>query len=1054
MTAIQKLSLVFFLAVALPFGARGQVSISILTTPSNPQPGDLVRADFLVHNFQDIVSMQFTIQWPASSLTYLTSYNFDLVGLTSANFGTTQAGNGNLSFSWLDPNANGVTKADCDRIFSLSFTAVASGVPNIAITGNPTSIEAVDGSGFLVALEHNNICGGAGAIVGNIFHDLNNNCQPNNGEPNLQYWKVKIERNGTVFYRTTNANGDYTFYGLPGDYNVSLVLPQNNLWTTCQPAQSVTIVASEQTTADFPAQSLVDCPQLTVDLGAPFLRRCFQSTYNVQYCNQGTLPAEDATVELTLDPFLSYVGSSIPFASQNGQTLTFPIGDVAIGQCGSFSVQVMVSCDAELGQAHCSEAHIFPDVICESANPLWDGSLLNVSGSCDGDSVRFIITNNGADMAQPAPFIVIEDDMVNFEGPGIQLGAGQSYAVAVPANGSTWRVQLDDAATNPFNGTTAVSVEGCGVNGSGTFSLGFVTQFPQGDESPFFDTDCQPNIGSYDPNDKTGYPNGYCAAHFIEPNQDIEYRIRFQNTGTDTAFTVVVTDTLPPSLDPATVQPGASSHPYFFELLGNGVVQFTFPDIMLPDSNVNEPGSHGFVRFSVAQDADNPNGTVIANQAGIVFDFNDPVYTNFYTHTVADDFVQSAGTDGNLSVSGQVRTWYGAPVEDVEVTLVPTCPVYTDSDGNFEFLELDTADYTLLATKPNLNKQEGVTVLDFMVLQPLILGLLSPGIIDVPHQYLAVNLNGTGTVSGLGGVSTFDLLNFHKIVLGLDVPTLANNWLFVDANFPLPSVPPFNEAPPTTVQVNNLDENLDSLDMIAIKPGDILHEAWLDSSIVSPDFYLKPASVTSSEIVIDLKTNGLNYLSGFQFGISWNPDLLEFVRLDTAAFGALFNATVPGQLQLMTVAGGASLPDSTTLLKFVFQAKETGIFSTIALDETLLPFQVVVEGWKLARADFHDTTVGISSTNFEVNASTFGANIAPNPVRTGHLIFIETKSETAQVLNLRIFDINGRLLQAWTKEVQAGNSGFRIHPNLSKGAYFLSISNEQGEQKTAKLIVY
>ncbi|MBK8566141.1 MAG: DUF11 domain-containing protein [Saprospiraceae bacterium] len=517
-----------------------------------------------------------------------------------------------------------------------------------------------------------------GQIIGNIFHDLNTDCQTTLGEPKLKDWKVKIERNGTEFYRTTNANGDYTYFGLPGDYNVSLILPQNNLWATCLPVQTVTVVEGEQTTANFPAQSLLDCPQLTVDLGAPFLRRCFQSTYNLQYCNQGTLPAEDATVELTLDPFLSYIGSSIPFASQNGQTLTFPIGDVAVGQCGSFSVQVMVSCDAELGQTHCSEAHIFPDDICEPVNPLWDGSLLNVTGSCDGDSVRFIITNNGADMQQPAPFIVIEDDMINFEGPGIQLGAGQSYAVAVLANGATWRVELDDAATNPFNGNTAASIEGCGVNGSGSFSLGFVTQFPQGDESPFIDTDCQPNIGSYDPNDKTGYPNGYCAAHFIEPNQDIEYHIRFQNTGTDTAFTVVVTDTLPLPLDPATVQPGASSHPYVFELLGNGVVQFTFPDIMLPDSNVNEPASHGFVRFTVAQDAGNANGTVIANQVGIVFDFNEAVYTNTYMHTVAEDFVQASSTGGDLTVSGVVETYYGQPLEGAEMTLSPTCPTFTD----------------------------------------------------------------------------------------------------------------------------------------------------------------------------------------------------------------------------------------------------------------------------------------------------------------------------------------------------------------------------------------
>ncbi len=1019
------------------------------------QVGNNVRVDFLVHNFVNISFLSFRIEWPVIDMNFDSLISLDLQGGTNFNFGTGLADEGKLFFDWYNANNEGVTLPPCSRILSLSFSSINGVVPPIQSSSNQNFSHAENENGVIIIPSPNYGCTNAISISGDIFNDEDDNCSLTIGEAGLNEWKVQIENDNSTYYSSTKNNGNYIFYGLPGSYEISLVPPQNNLWETCTPAQTVNLTDSQPAVVNFAAQALLDCPQLTVDLGAPFLRRCFESTYNLQYCNDGTIPAEDAQVELTLDPYLGYVSSSIPFASQNGQTLTFPIGDVAVGQCGSFSVTVMVSCDAELGQTHCTEAHIFPDDICEPVNPLWDGSLLDVTGSCDGDSVRFLITNNGADMAQPAPFIVIEDDMINFEGPGIQLGAGQSYAVAVPANGSTWRVALDDADTNPFNGSTAVSVEGCGVNGSGSFSLGFVTQFPQGDESPFIDTDCQPNVGSYDPNDKTGYPNGYCAAHFIEPNQAIEYQIRFQNTGTDTAFTVVVTDTLPLPLDPTTVQPGASSHPYDFELLGNGVVRFTFNDIMLPDSNVNESGSHGYVRFTVAQDAANPNGTVISNQAGIVFDFNDPVFTNIYTHTVADDFVQSAGADGNLSVSGRVSTWYGAPVEDVEVTLVPTCPVYTASDGNFEFLELDTADYTLLASKPNLNKQEGVTVLDYLTLPSLVLNL-APNVVDFPYQYLAASLNGSGQIAGLGGITTFDLANFHRIVLGMDAPTLANNWLFVDANHVFQGpVPPFAEAPPTTVQLDQLSENKTGVDMVAIKPGNILHEPLLDSSLIAPYFYLVANPFANGEVEVELRSNGLNSLNGFQFGIVWDANMLAFERLDTAKLGALFNATVPGQLQLMSLAGSnADLPDSTILFKLVFRAANASAFSEIALDESLLPFQVVVEGLKLAGATFGNTSIGVSSIGAEPDNEGFFAKPAPNPVRTGHPIFIETNSETAQSLNLRIFDTSGKMVQSWAMEVQPGRDGFSIQPNLPKGAYFFNISNNQGEQKNSKLIVY
>lgn len=69
------------------------------------------------------------------------------------------------------------------------------------------------------------------------------------------------------------------------------------------------------------------------------------------------------------------------------------------------------------------------------------------------------------------------------------------------------------------------------------------------------------------------------------------------------------------------------------------VLKFRFPDIMLPDSDISEPASHGFIQFSVSQKADNPLGTVIENTAGIYFDFNEPVITNTVKHEVGENFI-------------------------------------------------------------------------------------------------------------------------------------------------------------------------------------------------------------------------------------------------------------------------------------------------------------------------------------------------------------------------------------------------------------------------------
>lgn len=143
-----------------------------------------------------------------------------------------------------------------------------------------------------------------------------------------------------------------------------------------------------------------------------------------------------------------------------------------------------------------------------------------------------------------------------------------------------------------------------------------------------FSAHCRPNTGSYDPNDKQAFANGRPLTNAVPPDTDLEYLIRFQNTGTDTAFKVVVTDQLSAQLNLNSVRPGVSSHPYYFELSKDRTLRFVFDPIVLPDSNTNELASHGFVKFKVSPLHGLTLGTPINNAADIYFDYNTPVRTN------------------------------------------------------------------------------------------------------------------------------------------------------------------------------------------------------------------------------------------------------------------------------------------------------------------------------------------------------------------------------------------------------------------------------------------
>ncbi|MDD5569955.1 MAG: T9SS type A sorting domain-containing protein [Bacteroidales bacterium] len=133
--------------------------------------------------------------------------------------------------------------------------------------------------------------------------------------------------------------------------------------------------------------------------------------------------------------------------------------------------------------------------------------------------------------------------------------------------------------------------------------------------------------GSFDPNDKQ-VSFASLTPQEVQNEPYITYVIRFQNTGTDTAFTVVVKDTLDNNLNISTLETVAASHNYLFGLKSNNVAEWRFNNILLPDSNVNQAGSNGFIKYRIKPLNNLVNGNTIKNDAYIYFDFNLPVVTN------------------------------------------------------------------------------------------------------------------------------------------------------------------------------------------------------------------------------------------------------------------------------------------------------------------------------------------------------------------------------------------------------------------------------------------
>lgn len=167
-------------------------------------------------------------------------------------------------------------------------------------------------------------------------------------------------------------------------------------------------------------------------------------------------------------------------------------------------------------------------------------------------------------------------------------------------------------------------------------------------------------ICAYDPNDKQVEPKGSGEAGFVAPGEPFTYTVRFQNTGTDTAFNVRVVDQLSDMLDLTSLEVLSSSHAYRLAIMDHNKLVFHFDSIMLPDSTADFMGSQGYIRFRIKHVADASAGTVIQNKAGIYFDLNPPVITNTVSNTlfVCDSLNAQISRSGTAWCENQPITFY------------------------------------------------------------------------------------------------------------------------------------------------------------------------------------------------------------------------------------------------------------------------------------------------------------------------------------------------------------------------------------------------------------
>ena len=532
---------------------------------------------------------------------------------------------------------------------------------------------------------------GEALLAGIIYNDLNTNCQADTIEPGLAGWIVRalpggqeVRTDAAGHYRMLADTNTLSLQVLPAEGQASLVRSLCSNGVIALPALHYGSAISSNLGVRMPI-----CPKLRVTLNyvSP-LRICGTGSVVMAVKNEGTAPANGANVVLKRPHGLSITGMDNPYTVIDSTFIRVLLDTVAPGEERYTTISVQAACVGSLAnQSLCLQATAGPDSYC----PIipaggWDGSKLRAETYCQGSTLT--INNTGLDMADSSIFQVILQDgrqvtrrFKTVANSTMQFSPG---FFGLPDDVPLCLV-VKQRPGNPESAYSSSFRAEC-ASPTGGLSTAFVSSMPT-DEAVERATLCIPIRSSHDPNDKQVTPAGDSATgHKVPRDARLTYTIRFQNTGSDTAFKVVVQDSLSPFLDPATVLLESSSHPFNLNVqkaseAAGAVLSFTSrPGWVLPYKAADSLRSHGYVSFSVKAKATAPNLTRISNQAFILFDFNTPVRTNTVAVTLADSLffptsVKAPVGKGGLSVypnpaTSQLHIGWPAGVEAVAVQVV------------------------------------------------------------------------------------------------------------------------------------------------------------------------------------------------------------------------------------------------------------------------------------------------------------------------------------------------------------------------------------------------
>lgn len=489
-----------------------------------------------------------------------------------------------------------------------------------------------------------------GSVEGTVNVDYGQNCFLDATDVGWHNVVVEAEHNVTnnKYYGITDSIGNFSI-NVADSGNYTLSTQDFFNLVPCQATQSAFLgFQGDQDTAHFLLDPTHSCPVMNVGVSTPLLRLCDTALYHIKYSNDGPVEAINAYIDVELDSFLT-IDTSLTTRPIDGflgnNTYRFNLDTVDANKFNDFYIGVRVQCGGTVGRTHCVQAKIYPNSPCNTSTFV---PKIETKGQCIGNGqLEFYIHNKGnADMQTARNAWIIEDQVVILGQP-FTLDSSDTDTITItnPVPGAMYRIEAEqDSATPKIMGNQKAwaFVEG-GCNTTSGINTGFATDYYTDDNSPYIAHSCQQNVASLVNANKIGYPEGYDNANYIECNLPIKYRVHFQNTTGSNISAVYIKDTLSEHLNLKTFKVTGFSHKqYYLDIEKDRSLSISVYG-NFPSANVNEDKSHGFIEYTLEQNKDLPDGTVINNTAHVsLSNTNNYVASNPTLHTIGKNFIVSS----------------------------------------------------------------------------------------------------------------------------------------------------------------------------------------------------------------------------------------------------------------------------------------------------------------------------------------------------------------------------------------------------------------------------